>query len=561
MSDGITTDEQQIVVNVTNVNEAPVLTGLDNVTFAENTVNAAAQLIDSNVSLTDPDAGDYAGGSITVSYAASGLAQDNLSIRNQGTGAGQIGLSGNDVTYGGVVIGTLTSAGAAGANLVVTLNANSTKEAVDALIENLTYRNSSNHPDATRTINISVNDGDGGTASASAVITVNAETEPFAQNDRFISGDGDLDAIISGGSGNAWVLTNSNGDLSFASSVTAGGGTSFDVALGDFDGDGDLDALVSKEFGGAAFVMTNDGNGSFTTATLATNVNSTGVAAGDLNGDGRADAIVSASNGLGSQDHTIYLSNASGVLTASGTLPTAINSSEVALGDVDGDGDLDAVISAYDAEPEVWRNDGAGAFTQVSGQQVGAEEWNDVELADFNRDGHLDAVFAHANNGTIVIAYGDGTGVFGAVKTTMALGIGEGRDADVADLNGDGLLDIYVGGRTNDVALINNGLIDPNTPPSFTGYGFAGGGDAVELGDLDGDGDIDVVKPRDNADVVRVGYNTGNGQGFNFQNENAPSFNLGIFGAALGDVQGARSPTSAIRSMCWPMTATALRRG
>ena len=372
------------------------------------------------------------------------------------------------------------------------------------------------------------------------MITVNAETEPFARNDRFISGDGDLDAIISGGSGNAWALTNSNGDLSFASSVAAGGGTSFDVALGDFDGDGDLDALVAKEFGGAAFVMTNDGNGSFTTATLATNVNSTGVAAGDLNGDGRADAIVSASNGLGSQDHTIYLSNASGVLTASGTLPTAINSSEVALGDVDGDGDLDAVISAYDAEPEVWRNDGAGAFTQVSGQQVGAEEWNDVELADFNRDGHLDTVFTHANNGTIVIAYGDGTGVFGAVKTTMALGIGEGRDTDVADLNGDGLVDIYVGGRTNDVALINNGLIDPNTPPSFTGYGFTGGGEAVELGDLDGDGDIDVVQTRDNADVVRVGYNTGNGQVFNFQNENAPSFNLGIFGAALGDVQGAR---------------------
>ena len=244
-------------------------------------------------------------------------------------------------------------------------------------------------------------------------VTIAGEADLFLRNDRFLSGDGDLDAVLSGGSGNAWVLTNSNGDFTAASPTAVGGGTSFDVGLGDFDGDSDLDALVSKEVGGAAFVMTNDGTGLFTTATLATNINSTGLAVGDLNGDGRADAIVPAFNGSGSQDHTVYLSNASGVLVASGTLPTASNSSEVALGDVDGDGDLDAVIATFGSQPEVWRNDGTGAFVQVGGQQVGSALWNDVELADLNRDGRLDAVFTCSDNGTIVIAYGDGNGVFG----------------------------------------------------------------------------------------------------------------------------------------------------
>ncbi len=47
-----------------------------------------------------------------------------LSVNNQGTGAGQIGVSGIDITYGGVVIGTMS--GGAESSLVVTFNANAT---------------------------------------------------------------------------------------------------------------------------------------------------------------------------------------------------------------------------------------------------------------------------------------------------------------------------------------------------------------------------------------------------------------------------------------------------
>ena len=82
---------------------APKLTGLTSpATFLENTVNAAPQLLAASVIFTDPD-NNFDGGTLTV---AGLLAEDSVSIRNQGTGAGQIGFSGSNVSFGGTVIGT-----------------------------------------------------------------------------------------------------------------------------------------------------------------------------------------------------------------------------------------------------------------------------------------------------------------------------------------------------------------------------------------------------------------------------------------------------------------------
>src|SRR5712664_3180178 len=97
-------------------NAIPKLTGLGpSVTFLENTVNATPQLIDSNVTFTDPD-NNFTNGTLTVNGL---LAEDTVSIKNIGGGSGQIGFSGGDVSYEGTVIGTVTG-GTAGADLTVT---------------------------------------------------------------------------------------------------------------------------------------------------------------------------------------------------------------------------------------------------------------------------------------------------------------------------------------------------------------------------------------------------------------------------------------------------------
>jgi hypothetical protein len=65
----------------------------------------------------------------------------------------------------------------------------------------------------------------------------------------------------------------------------------------------------------------------------------------------------------------------------------------VALGDLDGDGDLDAFVANNGANT-VWRNDGSAAFTST-GQSIGASDSRDVALGDVDADGDLDAFVAN----------------------------------------------------------------------------------------------------------------------------------------------------------------------
>ncbi|WDY55825.1 Ig-like domain-containing protein [Pseudomonas sp. PSKL.D1] len=177
---GSTSHTASVVVLPQNI--APVVGNLngDSLTYTQ---GGGAVLIDvgGNATVSDSDSADFAGGNLTAAISANGVAgEDILSIRNQGTGAGQISLSGNTVSYGGVAIGTVAG-GSGGANLVVTFNANATAAAVQALVRNLSYDNSNagnGIGQASRSISVTVNDGDGGTSSAATVQVAIHETVP-----------------------------------------------------------------------------------------------------------------------------------------------------------------------------------------------------------------------------------------------------------------------------------------------------------------------------------------------------------------------------------------------
>ncbi|MFV3307729.1 Ig-like domain-containing protein [Pseudomonas sp. NY15181] len=164
------------------INAAPVLGNLggDSVTYTQGN---GSILLDgtSDATVTDSDSPDFNGGSLNVSIVANGVsAEDVLGILNQGTGAGQIGVSGANVTFGGTVIGSV-SGGTGGSALVVTFNANATAAAVQALVRNLTYDNinaSNGIGQAARTVRVTVNDGDSATTSQADVTVSVVETVP-----------------------------------------------------------------------------------------------------------------------------------------------------------------------------------------------------------------------------------------------------------------------------------------------------------------------------------------------------------------------------------------------
>ncbi len=176
-------DSSEFALNVAAVvgSAAPVITNLGGDALAY-TEGDGAVVIDqsTNAAVTDADSSDLDTGTLTVSFqAGSDNAEDELAIQNQGTGAGQIGVSGSNVTYQGVTIGTFTG-GTGGTDLVITLNANADATAVSALTQTITYENTDtdNPTTGARTVRYVLTDGDGGTsANYDTTVTVSGAND------------------------------------------------------------------------------------------------------------------------------------------------------------------------------------------------------------------------------------------------------------------------------------------------------------------------------------------------------------------------------------------------
>jgi gliding motility-associated-like protein len=141
--------------------------------------NPVALDASANAQVTDSDSPDFNGGVLTVSFASNtGIAaEDRLGVTNQGSATGQIGISGANVLFQGVNLGTFAG-GTAGANLVITLNATATPTSVAALLRALNYSNSNRTlsiGSGNREVAITLTDGDGGT-SATATVTISIVT-------------------------------------------------------------------------------------------------------------------------------------------------------------------------------------------------------------------------------------------------------------------------------------------------------------------------------------------------------------------------------------------------
>lgn len=139
---------------------APVLTLTTGATSY--TVGSAPVVIDSGVTVSDADSTDFSGGSLVVSLTGTNDAGDQLTIRNQGVGNGQISLQGLSVRYSGNIIGTWQGGDGPENPLVITFTTQfATSTAVAALARNVLFSNGSTEPDTSaRSIEFALTDGD-----------------------------------------------------------------------------------------------------------------------------------------------------------------------------------------------------------------------------------------------------------------------------------------------------------------------------------------------------------------------------------------------------------------
>jgi hypothetical protein len=210
-----------------------------------------------------------------------------------------------------------------------------------------------------------------------------------------LDGDGDLDVFAVHGDDRYpnRVLLNDGAGHFTDTGQNLGGRESLGVALGDLDGDGDLDAFITN-WQQADAVLLNDGRGTFANTDQSLTPNNYDVTLGDLDGDGALDVFVTNASGEGNK---VYLDDGAETLDDTGQRLGRARSHSVSLGDLDGDGDLDAFVAnggESGAPDEVWLNDGAGRFSD-SGLRLGDAASEGMALGDVDGDGDLDAVVAN----------------------------------------------------------------------------------------------------------------------------------------------------------------------
>jgi len=324
-----------------------------------------------------------------------------------------------------------------------------------------------------------------------------------------VDGDGDLDAFVANmdydySSGEANKVWQNDGTGAFTETQSLGSSSSYAVALGDLDDDGDLDAFVAN-YGEANKIWLSDGLGAFTETQSLGSAYSVGVALGDVDGDGDLDAFVANYGGGPGEANKVWQNDGTGTFTDSLQSLGSSASTAVALGDMDGDGDLDAFVAniGYDhfsgGANRVWQNDGRGTFTET--QSLGSVDSIGVALGDVDGDGDLDAFVAnmdydHSSGEANRVWQNDGTGTF---TETQNLGSAPSAAVALGDVDSDGDLDAFVANRIGaNKVWWNDGT------GAFTETQSLGSADGlgVALGDLDGDGDLDAF-------VANFGYGYG----------------------------------------------------
>jgi hypothetical protein len=330
-----------------------------------------------------------------------------------------------------------------------------------------------------------------------------------------VDGDGYLDLVTGNDNQqNAVYLNDGAGNFSWPGSARnfgTGSDTTYSVALGDIDNDDDLDIVTGND-GEQSAVYLNDGAGNFPAGSaryFGTDTDSTlSAALGDVNGDGYLDIVT----GNGEQN-VVYLNDGTGRFDWSGSarfFGTGTDETwSVAVGDVDSDGDLDIATGNGGLllrQNIVYLNDGSGDFDWPGSTRPvgisGDRSWS-VALGDIDGDGDLDIITGNYTQQNVVYL-NDGRGHFDWLGSARNFGTGGDLTFSVAlgDLNGDGSLDIIAGNYGQNVVYLNDGS-GQFPVDSGRSFGVASNGTySVAAGDVDGDGDLDLVAGNSGQNLI-----------------------------------------------------------
>jgi hypothetical protein len=332
-----------------------------------------------------------------------------------------------------------------------------------------------------------------------------------------LNGDGKPDLVVCDGSGQVGVLLG-NGDGTFQPVVLINSGLSGpdSVAVADVNGDGKLDVVIA---GGLwpclpdgcfnrVSVLLGNGDGTFGVPKVySAGYNVVGVAVADMNGDGKPDILVV--NRFNSLDFSgdgsvgVLLGNGDGSFGAVQFYDSGrANAGTLAVGDLNGDGKLDVVVTHGDHSAGVLLGNGDGTLQQSKIYFLSNNLGYSI-IADVNGDGKPDLLVTTCFDqfcitGAVGVLLGNGDGTF-QTEQLYSSGHFDAISIALADVNGDGRLDVIVahncGGRDCNVSpvgvLLGNG--DGSFQKAIRFYSGGKNAQSIVVADVNGDSKPDLL--------------------------------------------------------------------
>jgi hypothetical protein len=327
--------------------------------------------------------------------------------------------------------------------------------------------------------------------------------------------------------------------VSFNGATYPAGQEPYALVSGDFNKDGIVDLAVANVTGGTVSILLGNGDGTFKAQNqIQAGYGPIALGVGDFNGDGKLDLAV-ANNGNASNGKpgtvTILLGNGKGGFRLGGTFDTGSGPDSVAVGDFNGDGELDLALSNYNVgrgnTVAVLLGNGDGTFQPYVSYPTGSAP-ESIATEDLNGDGILDLVTANEFASTVSVLLGNGDGTF---KSNVDYATGKAPIAiAVADLNGDNKPDLVaVDLSANAVSvLLGNG---DGTFQSHVDYPTPSAPVALAIADFNADQHQDLLVVNQGANNVSFLSGKGNGTFKPHVDFNAGSEPQGI---AIADFNG-----------------------